>query len=118
MKNKMAAARAAAHAFLETANPEDEFFLVTFADRPLIEVDLTPDPRRIDSGLFFSKPGGATALIDAVCLALNHLRSGQHPRKAVVIVSDGGDNHSRYREKELESYAMEADAQIYTISVQ
>lgn len=57
MKNKMATARAAAHVFMETANPEDEFFLVTFADRPFIEVDMTPDPRRIDSGLFFSKPG-------------------------------------------------------------
>ena len=117
MKDKMASARSAAHRFLETANPDDEFFLVTFADKPAVEVDMTSEPWRIENTLLFSKTGGATALIDAVRLALHRVRTGRRPRKAVVVVSDGGDNHSRYREVELRSYALESDAQIYTIGI-
>lgn len=62
-------------------------------------------------------PGGATALVDAVYLALNRLRTARGPRKALVIVSDGGDNHSRYSQGELYSYAVEADAQIHALGI-
>lgn len=117
MKNKMRVAREAAHRLLETANPEDEYFLVTFSDRPTMEVDLTQDISRINNRLLFVRPGGGTALLDAVYLALNRLRTARGPRKALVIVSDGGDNHSRYSQRELYSYAVETDAQIHALGI-
>jgi Ca-activated chloride channel family protein len=117
MKDKMRTAREAAHRLLETAIPEDEFFLITFSDRPAVEVDVTTDTSRINSRLLFVKPGGATALVDAVYLALNRLRTARGPRKALVVVSDGGDNNSRYSQGELYSYAVEADAQIHALGI-
>ncbi len=117
MANKMEKARLAARAFLDTLNPEDEAFLMTFSDRPKMEVDFTSDIGTLQGGFLFVRPGGSTALVDALYLALRHMRSAHNPRRAILVVTDGGDNHSRYSEKELRALAAESDVQIHAIGI-
>ncbi len=114
---KIHEARLAARAFWQAANPEDEAFLVTFSDRAELQVDFTRDFAEIQNGLLFAAPKGATALIDAVDLAMRHLKSARNTRKALLVISDGGDNHSRLSKGELLRYAREADVQIYGIGI-
>lgn len=96
MRNKMDKARLAARAFWEASNPEDEAFLVTFSNRPELRAGFTRDFAKIQSALLFAAPKGTTALIDAVHLAMQHLKSAHNSRKALLVISDGGDNNSRY----------------------
>lgn len=117
MSGKMDKARLAARAFWQAANPEDEAFLVTFSRRAELQVDFTRDFADIQSGLLFAAAKGPTALIDAVDLAMRHLKSAQNTRKALLVISDGGDNNSRFSKSELLRYAREADVQIYGIGI-
>jgi Ca-activated chloride channel family protein len=117
MAHKMSKARLAARAFLDTLNPADETFLMTFSDQPKMEVDFTSNPADIQNGFLFAKAGGSTALVDAVYLALRRMRSARNPRKALLVISDGGDNSSRYSEKELRRVAVEADVQIHAVGI-
>ena len=117
MIDKMAKAHEAARAFLQSANAEGEFFLITFSDRPSVEVELTSDLKAIQNRLLFVKHGGSTALVDAAYLGLDRMRFAHHTRKALLIVSDGGDNNSRYSEQELRKFAEEADVQIHGIGI-
>jgi Ca-activated chloride channel homolog len=117
MRNKMDKARLAARAFWQAANPEDEAFLVTFSDRAELQEDFTSDIEDIQSRLLFAAPKGKTALNDAVDLAMRHLKSARNTRKALLVISDGGDNNSRLSKSELLRYAREADVQIYGIGI-
>lgn len=117
MKGKMDTARLAAQAFWQSANPDDEVFLVTFSQRAELQVDFTRDFADIQNGLLFAVPRGPTALIDAIDLALRRLKSAHNTRKALLVVSDGGDNNSRRSTRELMRFAKEADAQIYAIGI-
>ncbi len=117
MGGKMDKARLAVRAFWQAANPEDEAFLVTFSKRAELQVDFTFDFADIQNGLLFAPPKGTTALIDAVALAMRHLKSAHNTRKALLVISDGGDNNSRYSKTELLRYAKEADVQIYGIGI-
>ena len=118
MKDKLSEARNAVRAFARTLNPADEMFLVTFASRPRIAAGFTNSVGNILSSLMMEKADGRTSLVDAVYLALHHIHSAAHNgRKALLIVSDGGDNSSRYTLRELKSYAVEADTQIYAIGI-
>jgi len=117
MGNKLNKSRQAAAAFLKTANPEDEFFLIQFNDRPQLVVPFTRDPEEILSRLTFTQAKGRTALLDALYLAMQTLRKGRNPRKAVLVISDGGDNSSRYTETEIRNLLKEADAQVYAIGI-
>ncbi len=96
-------------------NPEDESFLVTVSDRALLRQDFTTNFTDIRNSLLFTHPDGSTALVDGVYMALQRLKQGHNPRKALVIVSDGGENNSRYSMRELIRMANEADAQIFAI---
>lgn len=117
MTRKMEKARLAVRAFLETLNPEDETFLMTFSDISTMEVDFTSDTGSIQSRFLTLKPGGSTALMDALYRALRHMRTAHNPRKAILVVTDGGDNSSRYSEKELRALAVESDVQIHAIGI-
>lgn len=117
MTGKMDKARLAARAFWQAANPEDEAFLVTFSDRAELQRDFTSDIADIQSRLIFAAPKGKTALIDAIDLAMRHLKAGHNTRKALLVISDGGDNNSRYSKRELLRNAEEADVQIYGIGI-
>jgi VWFA-related protein len=117
MGSKLDKSRQAVAQFFKTANPEDEFFLVQFNDRPEMVVDFTTHLEEIQNRLTFTQSKGRTALLDAVYLALHNMKKGRNPRKALLIISDGGDNSSRYTESEIKNLVREADVQIYAIGI-
>jgi Ca-activated chloride channel homolog len=117
MGAKLSKSRQAAAQFFRTANPEDEFFLVQFNDRPQLVVPFTGNTEDIQSRLTFTQAKGRTALLDGIYQALQTLKKGHNPRKALLIVSDGGDNSSRYTETEVRNLLKEADAQMYAIGI-
>lgn len=101
--------------FLKTSNPEDEYFLVVFASRPELAVPLTSGNEEVRYRVLTTKWGGSTALYDGVILGLNELRKSKLRRKALLVVSDGGENNSRYSRLELKRIIEESDALIYVI---
>jgi len=117
MSSKFVRARKALTEFLRTSNPQDEFFVVGFNDRPAVIVDYTSDPDDVEARMVMLKPENRTALIDAVYLGIDHLHQAKYDRKALLIISDGGDNRSRYTEGELRRVVREADVQIYSIGI-
>lgn len=117
MKNTISKSKMALREFLDTANPLDEAFLMTFANKPTLRIDFTQDFAAIQNSAVFERPAGSTALLDAVADALGRLRSAHNARKALLVISDGGDNSSRYSQSELLKAAWEADAQIYSIGI-
>lgn len=117
MNNKLFKSRQAAAQFFKTANPEDEFFLLQFNDRPQLVVPFTQQTEEIQNRLTFTQAKGRTALLDGIYQALATLKKGRNPRKALLVISDGGDNSSRYTESEVRNRLREADAQIYAIGI-
>jgi len=117
MKSKIEQAREAVGEFLKTANPQDEFFIITFADQPEEVSDFTSSVEDIQSQLLYTLPKGRTALLDAIYMGLSKMRSAKYARKALLIISDGGDNHSRYTQREIESTVKEADVAIYAVGI-
>jgi Ca-activated chloride channel homolog len=117
MASKLQKSRQAVAQFLKTANPEDEFFLIEFNDQPRMVVDFTPDTEEIQNRLTFTQSKGHTALLDAVYMAMNQMRKAHNPRKAILIISDGVDNFSRYTAGEVKNAVREADVQIYAIGI-
>ncbi|MCZ2078047.1 MAG: VWA domain-containing protein [Bryobacterales bacterium] len=117
MGSKLQKARQAAAQFFRTANPEDEFFLIQFNDRPEMVSGFTTNTEEIQNRLTFTQAKGRTALLDGVYLALNQMKKARNPRKAILIISDGGDNSSRYTESEIKNLVREADVQIYAIGI-
>jgi Ca-activated chloride channel family protein len=107
----------AVRALVDETTPDDEGFLVTFADVPRLEVEMTRDLNGIPNHLSFLRREGATALFDAIAMGLQHLKGAHTPRKALVVVTDGGDNRSRLSFGELLSRALEADVQVYAIAI-
>ena len=117
MKSKIEEAKEAVLEFAQHANPEDEFFLISFSDRPEVLCDFTDRVEDIQSQLVFAGAKGRTSLLDAIYLATSKMRKAKHSRKALVVISDGGDNHSRYTLSEIKSLVREADVTIYGIGL-
>jgi len=117
MNNKIDKAKEAVVEFFKTANPEDEFFMVAFNDKPEMISDFTNSIEQIQGQLVYAIPRGRTALLDAIYMGLTKMRKARHQKKALLIISDGGDNHSRYTEGEIKSMVKEADVQIYAIGI-
>jgi VWFA-related protein len=118
MGSKLQKSRQAVAQFVKLANPEDEFFLVQFSDRPELTLGFTREPEEIQNRLTFTQSKGRTALLDGVYLAVHEMKKNAHnPRKALLIISDGGDNSSRYTESEIKNLVREADVQIYAIGI-
>ena len=117
MSSKIERAREAVIEFFKTANPQDEFFMVTFADKPEETADFTQSVDDIQGKLVYTIPKGRTALLDAIYVGLSKMRAARHQKKALLIISDGGDNHSRYTEGEIKSMVKEADVLIYAIGL-
>jgi VWFA-related protein len=117
MGSKLSKSREAAAQLFKTANPEDEFFLVQFNNRPELVVGFTSSTEEIQNRLTFTQAKGRTALLDGVYMAMNHMKKARNPRKAIIILSDGGDNSSRYTESEVRNLVREADVQVYAIGI-
>jgi len=117
MDYKLRTSRDATALFLKALNPDDEAFLVEFNDKVKLSVGFTAHSQEIQNALQNIQPGGLTALLDAVKFAMGEMKSAKNPRKAIVIVSDGGDNHSQYTSAQIEALVREADVQIYAMGV-
>jgi len=117
MERKLDFAKGAAMRFLQTGTPDDEYFLVEFSSRARLAEGFTSDIRRLRDRLSLTPAEGATALYDAVYLGLSKLKSGQNPKKALLLITDGEDNHSRYSRREIRQVARESDAQIYVLDL-
>jgi len=117
MEKKVSFARDAAVKFLETGTPDDEYFLVEFSNRAKVAEGFTTDISRLRDRLSFTPAQGSTALYDAVYLGLAQLKSGQNPKKALLLITDGEDNHSRYSRGDIREFVREADAQIFVIDL-
>ncbi len=117
MGYKMSKAREAVSQFFKTVNPEDEFFLVQFNNRPEMVTGFTRSLEEIQSRLTFVRSKGRTALLDAIYLALNQMKQARNSQKALLVISDGGDNSSRYTPREIKRTVRESDVQIYAIGI-
>ncbi|MGA3099713.1 MAG: VWA domain-containing protein [Bryobacteraceae bacterium] len=117
MGSKLGLSRMAAREFFRLANPEDEFLLILFDDRPRLVTPLTQDTGAIQSQITFTVSKGSTALLDAVVLGLHEMKKSKLTRKALLIISDGGENNSRYNDRELRNLVRESDVLIYAIGV-
>ena len=117
MSSKMDRAKDAVVEFFKTANPQDEFFMITFSDEPEEVSDFTSSVEEIQSKLVYAVPRKRTALLDAIYMGVSKMRQAKYAKKALLIISDGGDNHSRYTEGEIKSLVKEADVMIYAIGI-
>src|SRR3984957_5941683 len=117
MADKIAKSRQAAVQFFRTANPQDEFFLVDFNDRAQLISPFTASVDELQDRLMYTGAHGMTALFDGLYLGLSQMRGAHNTKKALLILSDGGDNHSRYSETEVRKFVREADVQIYAIGL-
>jgi len=117
MSSKMDRAKDAVVEFFKTANPQDEFFMISFSDAPEVVNDFTSSVDEIQNKLVFTVPQKRTALLDAIYMGVSKMRQAKYPKKALLIISDGGDNHSRYTEGEIKALVKEADVMVYAIGI-
>jgi Ca-activated chloride channel homolog len=117
MKERVTRSVKALKRFIETSHDDDDFFLIGFSDRAKLIQDFTTSGDQVVNHLMFVNPKGSTALYDAAYLAVEKVQQGRHKKKALLIISDGQDNNSRYTYKELRNRVKEADLQIYAIGI-
>lgn len=117
MSNKVDKARLAAIQFFKTANPQDEFCLVSFNDRAQLVSRFTNQVEELQTRLMYTGAKGRTALLDAIYLGLSQMKGARNTKKALLIISDGGDNSSRYNEADIRNFVKEADVQLYAIGI-
>jgi len=117
MQNKMPKALEAAAELFKVSNLQDEFFLVEFSDRPKLSVPFTSDSDDLYNHIVRTRPFGHTSLYDAVHMALGQMKKARNPRKALVILSDGGDNRSRHTFAEIRGLLQESDVQMYAMGI-
>ena len=117
MANKIGKAKEATLQFFKTANPQDEFFLVSFNDRAELISAFTDSADDLQSRLLSASGKGRTALLDAIYLGLSEMRAARNNKRALLIISDGGDNNSRYNEKDIKRLVREANTQLYSIGI-
>lgn len=117
MHNKMHKSLEAASTFFKTANPEDEFFLVDFNERAKLAVGFTPDSGELYRRIRHTRPFGRTSLFDAIDLAVRQMKKAKNARRAIVILSDGGDNRSRMTFQSIKNLMQESDVQMYSMGI-
>ena len=117
MDNKIGKAKEAALQFFKTANPQDEFFLVGFNERAELMSPFTSSVEDLQSRLLSLSAKGRTALFDGIYLGLSEMRTARNAKRALLIISDGGDNHSRYMENDIKRLVREADTQLYSVGI-
>ncbi len=113
--NNINSARTAIIRFLQSANPDDEFFLLTFNTVTRLVKGFTNETAAIESEIAFRQPGGRTAVYDAVYRGLEEMKKAKNEKKALILITDGEDNSSRYTSTEVKEFAKESDVQIYGI---
>ena len=117
MKNKFVLARDAVSEFFRNSNRDDDYFVITYSDKPEVLADTTQSVEEIEGELANVTPSGSTPLLDAIYLGLTKLKHARYQRRALLVISDGGDNDSRYTGKEIRAMVRESDVQIYALGI-
>ncbi len=117
MIGNMSIVRGAIDAFVKTMSPQDEAFLIGFSDQAKVAHEFTSNMGELEDSLRSLQSGGLTALMDAVDLGVREMKKAKNPRKALIVVSDGGDNHSTYSATEVKDIVRQADTQVYAMGV-
>jgi Ca-activated chloride channel homolog len=117
MSDKIQKSRQAVAQFFKTSNPEDEFLLINFSERFKQVSGFTSRYENLQNSLLSVKAGGETALLDAIYLGLDEMKKASTNRKALLIISDGGENHSRYTERDIKKAVKESDVQMYALGI-
>ena len=117
MGAKLSISRRAVGQFLKSMNPFDEAFLVEFSDKADVSLPFTHDMAQIEKRVETLTTGGLTAMLDGIHIAFEEMKKAANPRKALLIISDGGDNHSLYTSSQIEQLVREAGVQIYAVGV-
>jgi Ca-activated chloride channel homolog len=117
MGAKLDTSRAAVAEFLKTMNKQDEAFLIEFSDRAELVKEFSTDTAAIQSKLVNIESKGLTALLDSISNGLDEMKKAKNARKALIIISDGGDNNSRYTPDQIKQLVREADVQVYSMGV-
>jgi Ca-activated chloride channel family protein len=117
MTSKFDMERAAVSEFFRNANEQDDYFVITFADRPKLVTGATQSIDTIQSNLAMQTPDGNTAMFDAISEGADRMRAAKHGRKALLIISDGGDNHSRHHMKQIKKLLQDSDVEVYAIGI-
>jgi Ca-activated chloride channel family protein len=117
MAPKIEAERSAVKELINSSNPQDEFSLVVLNDKPHLLFGFDDPVADMQAAVAAIQPTGSTALWDGIYLGVQELRLGHNRRKAIIVISDGGDNHSQYTESELKSVLEESDAEMYAIGI-
>jgi Ca-activated chloride channel family protein len=117
MSNKIDTVRAAVAEFFKNANPQDDYFVISLASQPQLIADTTESLDDIERKLALVIPAGDTSLLDAIYLGAAKLHSARYQRRALLVISDGGDNHSHYTARETKSLVQESDVLVYAIGV-
>ena len=117
MRNRIDKSIAGIRQFLDTTLPGDEFLLVRFSDVPQLVTGFTTQPEDIDRELNIAEPQGWTALRDAMYLAVQQMKRAKNSRRALLVLTDGGDNNSRYTESEVRNLIVESDVRVYVIGI-
>jgi len=117
MTDKIDAEREAVSEFFKNANPEDDYFVVTFSSHPQMLTEVTQSIGTIESKLGAVVPNGSTAMLDAISEAMARLRSAKYKRRALLIISDGGDNNSHHKYREIKSLVRDSDVEVYAIGL-
>ncbi len=89
--------------------------MITFSDEPHLVSDFTSTPENLQKELLLALPKGQTSLLDVIYMGISKMRQAKYAKKALLIVSDGGDNHSRYGEREVKAAVKESDVMLYAI---
>jgi Ca-activated chloride channel family protein len=113
-RDKFEEMRTTAFSCLKGGIRDDEYFLIEFSNSPQVVADFTNDMSKLREKLLFSGPGGFTALWDAIYLGAAQVEKGTHPRKALLVLTDGLENNSRYTLSQLKNVLREQDVRIYS----
>jgi Ca-activated chloride channel family protein len=117
MENKLDRSREAIAEILRTSETGDEYFLVGFNDKPALLCGFTPETKQIETALMSVRPIGWTALLDAIHLSVSRMKRAKNSRRALVVLSDGGDNNSRFTRHEVRDLLRESDLSLYAIGI-
>jgi Ca-activated chloride channel family protein len=117
MENKIEREREAVVQFLNNANPEDDYFAIAVSSKPQLIADATDSPDELQARIGEKPPQGSTALLDSIAMGLTRMRSARYQRRALIIISDGGDNSSRYALRSIKNMVQESDVDVYAIGL-
>jgi Ca-activated chloride channel family protein len=117
MENKIEREREAVVQFFNNANPEDDYFAIAVSSKPELIADATDSLDDLQSRIEARPPQGSTALLDSIAMGLARMRSARYQRRALIIISDGGDNSSRYSLRRIKNLVQESDVDLYAIGL-